>query len=254
MNLDRKLVVLVDNISIADNCRVRLRGNVSLSLYPELLTVSILNLSDIRYHLIREGGTISVVCGASKLASGIIHDVSRETSSEGVRTVIGFSLGFDLWEKPVSISLGAGHKVSETVNAILRASEVDFSVLSFPGHNPTFERPQAYCCRAAEAVEIALTAARARACLVPSGMVISPEIPEAVEVNMSSDDLTNAPIYTVDCVVIPTKMVGWPMGRRLRLKYGEKTTDGIIIKQMFDADTLQGPWKTEVMAEVINHE
>ena len=43
------------------------------------------------YHQIRQGGRIAVECGISRLASGVIQDVTRETMTDGVRTEIGFS-------------------------------------------------------------------------------------------------------------------------------------------------------------------
>ena len=252
MGLERKLAVMVDGVSIAEGCRVRFRGETGLSLYPDLMTVGIMNLAEQRYHLIRQGGDISVICGASLLASGKVQDVTRETRAEGVWTVIGFSMGMDLWEAVVSLAVSAGTTVSGTVKQLLEASGTGWKLLSFPGEDPVYSRGQAFFGRAAEAVETALTAAKARACLVPSGMVVVPERPEKVEVMLSEGDLADAPVFTADCVVLNTIMAGWPIGRRMELQYGGKTTNGVIVRQRFEADTGDGPWRTEMMAEVLN--
>ena len=252
MSLERNLAVLVDGASVADGCRVRFRGELALSLYPDLLTVHILNLSDQSYHQLRQGGSLSVICGPSLLASGAVRDVSRETRPEGVWTVIGFSLGLDLWEAPVSLSVPAGSPVSATVERLLFASGTPWKLLSFPGPDPVYPRSQAFFSRAADAIETALTAASARVCLVPSGLVVVPENPENTEVRLSESDLEDAPVFTADCMVLTTIMAGWPIGRRLQLACGGKTTHGVIVKQRFDADTGSGPWKTEIIAEVLH--
>ena len=91
INLNRELVVLIDGIPVGQECRMRLRGEVTFSLYPDLITLTIWNLSEQGYHQIRQGGRIAVECGISRLASGVIQDVTRETMTDGVRTEIGFS-------------------------------------------------------------------------------------------------------------------------------------------------------------------
>jgi len=252
MSLERKLAVMIDGVSIAEGCRVRFRGEAGLSLYPDLMTAGILNLAEQGYHLIRQGGDVSVVCGGSLLAAGKVQDVTRETRAEGVWTVIGFSMGMDLWEAVVSVAVRAGAAVSETAEQLLEASGTGWKLLSFPGADPVYPRAQAFFGRAAEAVETALTAAKARACLVPSGVVVVPEKPEKIEVQISETDLTDAPVFTADCVVMSTIMVGWPIGRRMEMVYHGKVSGGVIVRQRFDADTGDGIWRTEMMAEVLN--
>lgn len=271
LSLNRNLSVLIDGVPVADGCRIRFRGDLTLSLYPDLLSVTVLNLSDQEYHLLRQGGSLSVLHsaalpasnavrpitrepvprGSSLLASGIVQDVTRETHPGGTETTIGFSLGLDLWQAPVSLSVEAGVSASETIRRLLSASGTPWQLLSFPGEDPVFSRPQAFFSRAADAIETALTAARVRACLTPSGLVVVPVNPSTPEVFLSESDLTDTPVYTRDCVLLSTLMAGWPIGRRLQLTYHGKTTHAVIVKQRFDADTGDGPWKTELLAEVL---
>ena len=252
INLNRELVVLIDGIPVGQECRMRLRGEVTFSLYPDLITLTIWNLSEQGYHLIRQGGMISVVCGGSRLASGVVQDVMRETMLDGVRTEIGFSLGMDLWESTVSLTVPAGTSVSGTVKMLLEASGTSWKLLSFPGTDPVFPRGQALFGRTADMIGSALTAAKARACLVPAGVVVVPERPAGAEVILGETDLLDAPVYTADCIVLSTKMAGWPVGRRMQLNDQGKVTDGVIVRQRFDADTGDGEWKTEMMAEVLH--
>ena len=252
INLNRELVVLIDGIPVGEECRMRLRGEVTLSLYPDLITLTIWNLSEEGYHMIRNGGKITVACGGSILASGVVQAVSREVMPDGLRTIIGFSLGMDLWESSVSLAVPAGASVSGTVKKLLEASGTGWKLLSFPGADPVFPRGQAFFGRTAEMIGNVLTAAKVRACLVPAGLVIVPEQPAGAEALLSESDLMDLPFYTVDCFVLSTKMAGWPIGRQIRLKYGCEFTDGIILRQRFDADTWYGEWKTEIMAEVLN--
>ena len=114
-NLDRNLDVLVDGVLISDGCRVRLMGEAGLGLYPRLVTVSILNVSESGYHAIRMNGRIAVRCGDSELFSGEIQDVNRETVKGGVWTTVGFALGVKLYREQIGISPEAGLTVSETV-------------------------------------------------------------------------------------------------------------------------------------------
>ena len=252
MNLNRNLTVLINGASVAEGCRVRLQGEQTLSLYPDLLTVTIWNLSDRGYHQIRQGGQVSVTCGSSQLSSGIVRDVTRETFPDGVRTVIGFSLGLDLWESTVSLAVPANTATSHTVWLLLEASGTSWKLLSFPGPDPIYSRPQSLFGRTPTLIATVLSAAEARATLVPSGLVISPKTPETIEVSLSESDLTDAPVYTSDCIVLSTKMAGWPIGRRMQLSYRGKLSDGIITRQRFDADTGDGPWQTTIMAEVLH--
>ena len=251
MTLNRELKVMIDGVPVGEGCRIRLRGEVTISLYPDLLTVTIWNLSEQGYHQIRQGGRILVVCGISRLASGYIQDVTRKTMMDGVRTEIGFSLGMDLWESSVSLAVPAGTSVSGTVKMLLEASGTGWKLLSFPGIDPVFPRAQALFGRTTEMIENVLTATKARACLVPAGVVVIPERPAGAEVILGETDLLDAPVYTADCVVLNTKMAGWSIGRRMQLYDQGKVTDGVIVRQRFDADTGDGEWKTEMMAEVL---
>ena len=55
MNLNRNLAVRIDGTPAAEGCRVRLQGEITLSLYPDLLTLTVWNLSDEGYHQLRRG-------------------------------------------------------------------------------------------------------------------------------------------------------------------------------------------------------
>ena len=74
----------------------------------------------------------------SCLAFGQVSDVFTETVPEGTITTVAFSLGLNLWESQVSLSVSSGVSVSETVRRILAASGTGIRLLSFPGEDPVF--------------------------------------------------------------------------------------------------------------------
>ena len=99
-------------------------------------------------------------------------------ASEAIHTLaedLGTLPGLPLWEAQVSLSVEAGVTVSETVNRILESSGTGIPLLSFPGKDPVMTRPQAFYGRAAECVDEALSAARARGYLTEAGLGIVPE-------------------------------------------------------------------------------
>ena len=248
--LDRKLDVLVDGVAIADGCRVRLMGEAGLGLYPRLVTVSMLNVSESGYHAIRMNGRIEVRCGDSELFSGEIQDVNRETMKGGVWTTVGFAAGVGLYREKIGISLEAGMTVSETVQAILEQSETEIRLLSWRGDDPVFSRSQAYCGSTAEIVEQVMAAAGARAVLVDAGIVVATDAPEEADVWMTEADLMNEPYFTAEHVILQTKMVGWTVGHWMQLDWQGKTIVGLIEKRRIEADTWKGIWTCELMVRM----
>ena len=257
--LDRKLDVLVDGVLISDGCRVRLMGEAGLGLYPRLVTVSMLNVSESGYHAIRMNGRIEVRCGDSELFSGEIQDVNRETAKGGVWTTVGFAAGVGLYREQIGISLEAGLTVSETVQAILEQSGTGIRLLSWRGEDPVFSRAQAYCGSTAEIVEQVMAASGARAVLVDAGIVVVPkttgdagnaETAKTVDIRMTDADLVNEPYFTAEHVILKTKMVGWTIGHWMQLDWQGKTVLGMIEKCAIEADTGKGIWQCELQVWV----
>ena len=121
--MNRELSVLCDNQVFAPGCRFHLSGKMGIGLFPSLFLLQCWNLSDIDVFRLRNTKELSVYREDSCLAFGRVSDMFRETVPEGTITIVAFSLGLDLWESLVSLSIPAGLTVSETVRLLLNASE-----------------------------------------------------------------------------------------------------------------------------------
>ena len=134
--MNRRLTVLTDGDLFAPETRFRLSGTLRIGLYPSLFLLECRNLSDGEVFRLRNTGTLSVLREDSCLASGAVSDVYIRTVPEGTVTTAAFSLGLNLWEAPVSLTVPAGVSVSETVRRLLAASGTGIQLLSFPGSDP----------------------------------------------------------------------------------------------------------------------
>ena len=192
---DRHLTVFTDGEPFAPDSRFRLSGTVRIGLFPSLFLLQCWNLSDSDSFLLRNTKELSVMREDSCLAFGQVSDVFTETVPEGTVTAAAFSLGLDLWESRVSLSVPSGVSVSETLRRILAASGTDIQLLSFPGEDPVFSRGQAFCGRAAECITEALSAASAGVYLVPAGLCVIPSEPLPATLHLKDKDLTDRPSF-----------------------------------------------------------
>ena len=246
---ERCLAVTVDGQTIAEGCRVELFGLSNLSLYPDLLSLRITNLSESSVNLLKQGKEISVYRGLSLVTGGDIQDVVQETVSDGVLTTVGFSFGTRFWEASVSLSLEAGMKASETIRHLLAASECGAQLLSFPEEDPVFARPQAFFGRLADAVDSVMSGVPGKACLVPGGVIVVPEHSENVDVEITEAEMVDEPEFLADRAVVRTLPTGWPMGRRARVRYRGREFTGVIAYHELYADTADRLFQSELMIE-----
>jgi hypothetical protein len=250
-DLNRQLSVTADNRPVRSFRHAHLSGRDAVGLDPLPFTVRLWNLSESDYHLLAAAKEISVSHGDTVLASGQISDVCRRSAPEGTVTEVVFSPGLSLWEAPVSLSVEAGVSVSETLERILSASGTGIPLLSFPGEDPVRTRGQAFFGRAAECVNEALSAAKARACLTPSGLCVIPEEGLPVSMELTEADLTDAPSPCGEkMLVATTRLKGWLPGKRISLKWQEQQYEGLVIMRSVDADNLEGNWESELLIEV----
>ena len=246
---NRELTVIIDGTEISRGCRVRLRGTAGLSLYPALWTAGILNLSDSGRGALRTGKEIVLLRDGAELARGSLQEVQQlPAGSGGAWTVAGFSLGLDLWEAEISLSAEAGRSPEELIRLVLEASGTPWHLLNPLPPGPVFSRGCALSGRAGELIETLLAAAGARGCLTPSGLIaVSPGAP--VQAELSEADLTDQPVYTRGRLILSTRPAGWPVGRRIRLSFRGRETTGLILRRSVDADTLSGPWNSQLLVE-----
>jgi len=249
--LNRELVVLADGEPVTGFQHARLTGREELSLVPSPFFLRIRNLEESDYLLLFRAGDVTVIHGGSVLAAGPVTDCFRRSDREGTLTTVCLSPGLPLWEAPVSLSVEAGVSVSETVRRLLEASGTGIRLLGWTGKDPALSRGQAFFGRAAECVETALSAASARACLTASGLCVVPEEGLPVTFHLTAEDLVRAPAFASGrTMVLAARMAGWSVGKALEVEYGGLRTEGLITGRSVDADTRDGPWRTELLAEI----
>ena len=167
-------------------------------------------------------------------------------------TTVAFSLGLDLWEAQVSLSVPAGATVSETVRLLLDASGTGIQLLSFPGADPAFPRGQAFCGRAAEGIAEALTAAGTRGYIVPAGLCVVPADPLEPSLHLTKADLTDAPMIAAGGkkMILSTSVTGFQPGEEMTLEADGERRQGLILERMVEADTAYGEWKTQLVIQL----
>ena len=250
-DLSRKLVITADGEKVTAFNHARLTGLDAIGLQPLPFTLRLWNLSDSDYYLLSAAKEISVMHEDSVLAAGEISDICRGAVPEGTVTEIVFSAGLRLWEAPVSLTVEAGVKVSETVRRILDASGTGITLLSFPGDDPVRTRGQAFFGRAAECVQTALSAAKARCCLTPSGLCVIPAEGLPVSMELTEEDLIDAPSRTGDrLLILRTKVTGWPLGKMVSVTWKGETAEGLVTMRSVDADNMEGNWQAELIIDL----
>ncbi len=250
-DISRELKVLADGEPVTGFAHARLTGMDAIGLYPMPFTLWLWNLSESDYYLLSAAKEISVLHDDSVLAAGTMTDICRGTVPEGTVTEVVFSAGIRLWEAPVSLSVEAGVSVSATVKRLLAASGTGITLLSFPGDDPVRTRGQAFSGRAAECIETALSAAKARSCLTPAGLCVIPAAGLPVSMELSEADLIDAPSPVGDfLLILRTKVTGWPLGKKVSVTWKGKTMEGLVMERSIDADNTEGKWQAELILEV----
>ena len=248
--LSRALSVYADGEALTGFRHAHLTGRDALGLYPMPFTLRLWNLADSDYHMLRAAGRISVMHEQSVLAAGRISEVYMRLVPEGKITEVVFAAGLGLWETPVSLSVEAGVPVSETVRRILSAGGTGIPLLSFPGEDPVRSRAQAFCGRAAECIEEALSAAGARAYLTESGLCVVPAEGLPVSMELSPADLLSDPVSVGSGqLLLRTRITGWPLGKTVRVKWKDGSREGLVLERSVDADNLEGKWESEMLIE-----
>ena len=251
--------VLLDGAPFSFSGRARLRGRDTLSLYPALFSLDFWNLPEEWRLRLSRARAASVSFDGACLASGRVRDVFHHGDPDGIRTTVSLSLGLELWEAVVSLSVPAETAMSETVRRILAASGAGIPLLSLPGPDPVFPRAQAFFGRAAECAASVLSAAPARPMLTPAGLkAVSPFDPPAA-VRVTERDLLDVPAFTGGSLRgAPTLMVlqaavsGWRPGQVLDVRCGDVRARGLVTERSVSADTDSGDWKCELVSEVIS--
>ena len=246
---DRHLTAFADGEPFAPDSRFRLSGTARIGIFPSLFLLQCWNLSESDVYRLRNTKNLSVMREDSCLAFGRVSDVYVRTVPEGTVTTVAFSLGLDLWESQIFLSVPSGVSVSETVCRILSASGTGIHLLSFPGADPVFSRGQAFCGRAADCITAVLSAASTRPYLVPAGLCVIPAEPLEATLHLKGKDLTDRPAFADDGrkMILSTTVTGFQPGEEMTLETDGKTYAGLILERMVEADTAVGPWAAQLL-------
>ena len=249
---DRRLTVLADGEPFAPDSRFRLAGTVRIGLFPSLFLLECWNLSEADGFRLRNAKNLSVMREDSCLAFGQVSDVYVRTVPEGTVTTAAFSLGLDLWESRISVSVPAGTSASETVRRLLEASGTGIRLLSFPGEDPVCFRGRAYFGRAAECIEEALSAANAGGYLVPAGLCVIPAEPLPATLHLKDKDLKDRPAFADGGrkMILSTSVTGFQPGEEMTLETDGKAFSGLILERMTEADTAMGPRRSQLLVQL----
>ncbi len=247
----REMTVFADGEPLARGCRLRLTGGRDLSLRPGLFRLQAWDLTDSVIWALSSARLLEVRSGPSVLASGELCDAHTAIRLGRRITELAFSPGMTLWKSACSLSLAPGLTVKEAVKAVLRTlPSPGLPLAGFTAKNPVLSRSQVFFGRTADALSLLADTAEGEAYLSPAGLVISGrESREAVLV-LTAADLLSAPSPASGCVVLTTRMAGWPEGAWVRWVWKGEMGEGRLISRMVDADTSSGIWRSELLVEV----
>ena len=270
--IDRSFSVMLDGKPFSFSGRMRLRGEDELSLFPALFTLELWNLPEEYFLRLFRAKMISVSHDDACLVSGSISDVFRQPAKEGVVTTVAISLGLDLWESTVSLTVPANTSLSDTIRQILAASGTGICLLADLENDSTLVRPQSFFGRAAECVSQVLArpfrstgvipseaeGSFLRAMLTPSGIITVPPDGLSEAVKITESDLTDTVAFsggslcgTKPLAILSATVAGWRPGQTVEVQQGSVFFRGIIVSRSVDADTASGPWKSEMIVEVV---
>ena len=254
--IDRSLSVMLDGEPFSFSGRMRLRGEDELSLFPALFTLELWNLPEEYFLRLFRAKVISVSHDDACLVSGMISDVFRHPTQEGVKTTVAISLGLDLWESTVSLAVPAGITLSDTVRQILAASGTGICLLADLENDSTLVRSQSFFGRASECISSVLSAVSSHAMLTPSGLMIVPPGGMNEAVRITESDLTDTVAFaggslrgTKPLAILSATVAGWRPGQTVEVRQRNVSFRGIIVSRSVDADTAAGPWKCEMIIE-----
>ena len=235
----RSLSLLADDDPVGAGCRLTLSGSAELSLLPSPFLLRLYDPAPAAVSRLRLARRISVLSGASLLAWGEPVSLRERTVSGRSFAEVLFAPGLSLWEKPVSLSLAAGLRVSETLRALLRPADIPLAAFRAP--DPILSRPQSFFGRLCDALSLLAETAGADIWLAPAGVCVSSSPGESFSLSLLS-----APSPVEDRLILSVPMMGWPLGAGVSASWQGAPVRGRILSRRVDADNASGPWLCEL--------
>ena len=246
----RDLHLYADGREIAWGCPMTLEARESLTLRPALHHLEIRDLSESSEAWLSCAQAIELRSGNSILAFGERMECLTRTASGKRVTSVVFSRGLSLWNASVALSVPAGMKVRDTMQAVLAASEMEVPLAAFAAEDRSLVRPQAFFGRACDALSLLAETVEADAFLSAAGLCISGRAAREPGGMIPENSLLSKPIRTGSRLLITTSMLGWPIGAFVRVSWQGSTWTGRLVSRMIQADNREGPWKSELEVEL----
>ncbi len=97
-----------------------------------------------------------------------------------------------------------------------------------------------------------LSAVPARGYMTEAGLCAVSEEGLPVSLTLTESDLTDVPVFTEGKMILRTEPVGWPLGKRAKVKWKNESAEGLVTERSIDADNMTGSWQAEIILEIQN--
>ena len=227
-----------------------LNARQSLTLRPALHHLDVYDLSESSIALLSGTSQVRVISGMSILSAGEMTETYTRPVSGRNLTSIVFSPGLSIWQSSVSLSLSSGLKVSDTIRALLSASETQIPLAAYVAPDPVLSRPQAFFGRTCDALTCLAETADADIFISSAGVCVSGRQVRDPQAVLPEKKLLSEPVRTGSRLIVNTAMMGWLPGMVIQVKWKGTIQTGRIVSALIQADNVSGPWKSELELEL----
>lgn len=243
----RQLSAFVDEVQIAIDQRIRLKGRGTISLKPDLWLVDIFELGRDDYDRLQDGKEIKIVGeDDSVLCEGKIDEVYVHTDDGKEITTITVADGIDFWESFINLSFGGGNDVDKTIRYIVSRCSAPVKISNIIAKKQVIVRGQVFQGRTVNYVRDLAKSVNARAFLTRNSLSILDHRVQSATIDMTSGDEIASMAYSNGVVVARlTLMKGYQIGQLVLLP--DTISKYRLICQSVDADNFKGNWQTELI-------
>lgn len=240
LNNYRPISVYADGTKIAEELRVRVKGSLNMTLFPDFFSLEMYNLSDADMAVLQDAKKITI-SGEDEytICTGEIEDVF--VREEGVNTIASVSVvdGKSFWMTKVSKTLGGGAEIEATITNLVQ--NVKFG--GFFATNKRIIRGQTYTGRLADNISMLAKSASGRAFVSKGVLYIIQKGKASETVVVEPGDVINDFSYAKGSKILKTVAKGYPIGAIVR--YGGR--DYRLVSQKFDLDNYKGDWASNII-------
>lgn len=235
----RPLYLKADGKPIAQELRIRARGQANMTLLPDLFLIDVYNLPGEDLATISLSETISAEDDKGAiLCYGEIEDVYSHPEETNTITTIVLVDGKKFWSRNVSKTVGAGSSVRNTLLNIMDG----FSLGVFAASDVRLVRGQTFSGRLPDAVSMLAKTVNARGFYTHGAVYVVQKSQAADILTVNEDDVIDTPSYAEGIVILRVKVLGYSVGTILNYNAHPYR----LASQKLSADNLSGDWMTEL--------